>query len=132
MVQLLADKFIGPVNEDSTPTITGTFLDEDTNQGIPQSSFSTISMTLYDAEGPDYDIVNSRDGFDLLTYGGFSVDANGIFKLELEVGDTVILNTDLELEKRHVLLEWTWVKNARTLADNYTLEIHIKNKRKIP
>lgn len=94
-----------PKVEGATALIEGDLVDEQ-GQAIDGTALTTLTLTLYDEDTDD--IINNRDGVNILNTGGGSVDANGNFSLELAIADMVIVTSSKRREQHIALVEWTY------------------------
>jgi hypothetical protein len=105
------DSTVGPFREQDSVILTATFLDN-TGVPIPGSSLTTATFTLYSETDP-FDIINSRDDFDIKAL----VNGSGVLTLPLDPADMAIVedhSTDGVVTEYHrALIEWTWPSGQR-------------------
>jgi len=112
--------FRTPVLEDTTKRYSGIIKDEEGN-ALPGSSLDTCTLTLYEKESGD--IINSRDGVNILNANGGTVDVSGNFAIVLGPGDNVLVRDDNE-EWHVALIQFTYT-NAQG-SQGGKEEVHFK------
>lgn len=122
------------VNEDCSAYYTATVRDDEGN-AIAGDDLDSLKLTLYVADtssDADGDILNSRDGQDVLGQNNVTVDANGLLTWEVQPADNVIAGTNIEVgkyEKHIALFEWAW--NSSEKHGNQEVEIFVKQLAKV-
>lgn len=105
-----------------------------TNQagtGIPGSSLTTLTLTLYDKKTGE--VINSVSGTDILNTGRGSIDESGVLTLTLEPEDMPVVDSDLKagnIEHHVALIVWTWDSGDKRGHDE--LIIPVRNSLKVP
>ena len=115
-----------PKVESQTTRVTGTLKDEKKNP-IPAGSINTLTLTLYDRRTGN--IINSRDGMDILNVNGGTVVGQGDFALELSPGDMVIVDSGLSREVHIALIKFTYGTGK---SGAHEVEIAVVNLVKVP
>lgn len=118
------------VLERTTRKFTGAVFKDDAGDPIPAGSLTTLTLTLYDKSSGN--IINSRNGTDVLNANGGTVDAAGNFEMLFTHLDNVIVGSPAigEFETHVALFEWTYSAGSR--HGKYELEIRVKQLDKVP
>lgn len=116
------------INERTTARYTALAVDE-TEEPIPASSLSTLTLTLYDKASGE--IINGRQAQDALNANGVSVDESGNVEWIITPDDTPVVGTPRPgLVETHIaLFEWTWA--GGTKAGKHELELLVKQIAKV-
>lgn len=112
--------------------ITGTLVDQ---QGVAVAGtrVTGITLTLWDLEtgvlstSPQEGIINGRSDDDVLGSGEASVDADGVFVLQLSADDNAIVNSRRQVERHRALLKFTWTADEAIGSTNVEIEIEVEN-----
>ena len=123
----MATKFEG-IKEKTTRTYEATLKDE-LGAVIPAASITTLLLTLYSLNSPTLAIVNARNQQSLLNANNGTVDANGLFKWEMQILDNQVLDSTLTTEIHRGLFEVTWA--AGTKAHKHEVDFHVQNLNKV-
>ncbi len=93
------------IAERTTPIIEA-LVDDGTGTGIPASSLTSLTLTLYVAGSPA-SILNGRNQQNVLNQNGVTVDAAGNLAWTMSAADNAVLGSDDE-EAHVALFEWAW------------------------
>lgn len=96
------DQFIGA---DSTWFYSTTLTDKK-GAPIPNTSLTSLTLTLINLEVDPHTIVNACQQVNILNTGRGLVNASGTLELTSAAGDTAILDSANPFEKRRARLEW--------------------------
>lgn len=99
------------VLEETSATFTATLLSDKTDptSTVAASSLSSLKLTLYDVCTGD--IINSREGQNVLNTNNVTVDEDGLLTWNIQGDDNQIVSTTLaagEYETHIALFEWVW------------------------
>lgn len=113
------------INEGTTVDITIPLLDQ-SGAAITESTLDELFLTYYDRD--TLQIINLRDGQNILDANDVDVDVNGVATWSMQITDTVIINTAKNIEDHVALVEWTWNTDKKG-KEEFILTIKNINKR---
>lgn len=124
---------IAEIFEGSTPKITFLVTDED-GDGLGSAALQSLTLTYYNKA--DGEIINSRDGQNVLNTNNVTVDASGNGVWKLLAADTAIVDTTIKAgnDEVHIaLFEWAWLDgDSDQRQGKHEIEIRIRQHAKVP
>lgn len=105
-------------------------LTDEAGTALTAAALTTLTLTLYDLQGGLNTIVNSVDGVDIKNTGRGSIAADGTLTVTLTPADTAVLDDAHHLERRRMLLEWTWDNGNK--AGRKQVDFYVQNLQYVP
>ena len=91
--------------------------------GFTPGEISTLTITYYDLD--TLEIINSRDFQDCLNLNNVTLANDGHLTWEIQITDSIIIDSRKELEQHIVLFTWGWDSGAR--AGSHEIQFPIRN-----
>jgi len=114
------------IAEETTRFLAFVIQDED-DVGIPAAELQSLTLTLFDRRTGQ--ILNSRDGVDILNANGGTVDGAGNGELKLTPADNVIFTAGRVEEDHVALVEW---EDANGQVGRHVILLRVENLAKVP
>lgn len=115
------------VLERESARLTGTVLD-DQGTAIAAADLTALTLTLYDKKTEN--IVNSRDGQNVLNQNNVTVGSDGALVWTIQVADNVLVNSS-DLNETHIaLFEWSYSGGGK--SGKQEIELVVRSLKKVP
>lgn len=117
------------VAEKSTLRITATLVDE-TGAALPSAALASLTLTLYNRDSVNKEIINSVSAVNILNTGRGSVHvSSGLLTVTLDPADNAVIDTAIDLEWHRALIEGTYAGGAK--AFKYEMDFKVRNLEKV-
>lgn len=116
------------VAEKTTLRFTATLVDE-TGVVIPAAGVSTLTLTLYNRDSTNKEIINSVSAVNILNSGRGTLHAtSGLLTVTLEPNDNVIIDPASDLEWHRALIEGTYAGGVKAFKHEIDWQVRNLNK----
>ncbi len=117
------------VAEQTTLRFTATLQDE-AGAAIPSSGVTAMTLTLYNRDSTNKEIINSVSAVNILNAGRGTLHAtSGLLTVTLEPADNAIVDATQDLEWHRALIEGTYAAGAK--AFKHEIDFPVRNLNKV-
>lgn len=117
------------VAERTSLRMTATLLDE-TGAAIPSSGVTAMTLTLYNRDSTNKEIINSVSAVNILNAGRGTLHAtSGLLTVTLDPADNQIIDSTADQEWHRALIEGTYAAGAK--AFKHEIDFPVRNLNKV-